>query len=309
MKRYFALLVQSYIFIAVISLLAGLLFADELAAYAYLGTVFLQIIFFLSALKIDFEALRKAAGAWKSLIVVNLFMLIVLPALTYVIALLVVPQLAVALMLLAAMPAGLTTPLLTEVVKGNMELSLILTITTSLLAPITIPLVLAVLIGAQVELSLLEMFLKLVNILVVPFVVALITKRFFHVQVSRSMYTFKPISLLLLGGLIAVLVAPQADYILEALQSSAWVLLVMIVFYILLHVAGYYLTPWLPHADRVTVAVSVTYMNFVLSLFIASEFIKDPVVMMALVVQIVPWALMLIPFKYMINKINGYGLH
>ncbi len=309
MIKYFALLVQSYIFIAVISLLAGLLFADALTPYAYLGTLFLQIIFFLSALKIDFTALSRAASSWKSLVLINFFMLILLPVITYVIALALVPDLAVALMLLAAMPAGLTTPLLTEVVKGNMELSLILTITTSLLAPITIPLVLAALIGAQVELSLLEMFLKLVNILVIPFIIALITKRFFHVQVSRSMYTFKPISLLLLGGLIAVLVAPQATYILAGLQSSAWVLVVMIVFYVLLHAAGYYLTPWLSHPDRVTVAVSVTYMNFVLALFVGSEFIKDPVVMMALVVQIVPWALMLVPFKYMIHKINGYGLH
>jgi BASS family bile acid:Na+ symporter len=208
-------------------------------------------------------------------------------------------------MLLAAMPAGMTTPLLTEVVKGNVEYALALTVTTSLLAPLSIPLVLYFLVGEVVEVSFIEMFLKLLQVIVVPFFLAVFVKKFFHVHVTRSQYTFKPISLALLGVLIAIIIAPQAYAVLAASDQFLRYLVIAILFYALMHFVGYVLVGWKKHKERLTVMVSVVYMNFVLALYLAGVYFNEPEVVIPLVIQIIPWALMLLPFQKILQLIRS----
>ena len=298
LARIFAGLVQSYLFLIVLALSAGLLFPQYVGLLAPFATFFLQVIFFLTSLKLKPETVLKETRNYKMLIVANVFMLLLLPAVVFVVADWLVPSMAVALLLLAAMPSGMTAPLLVEVIGGKAGMALLLTLTTSLLAPFTIPFVVGVFAGHAITVSALTMFWSLVKVIVIPFVLAQIVRRLLGKRLQPTFITYKPISLVLLSLLIAGVVAKQADVIIAGIGQSILVqLAVLFVFIALLLVVGYFVAFWRGKADKRTVAVCMTFMNFTLAIYLAGSFFSDPLVLLAAVLVIFPWSLMLLPYK------------
>jgi predicted Na+-dependent transporter len=118
------------------------------------------------------------------------------------------------------MPSGMTSPLLVEVVKGNTGLALVLTLTTALLAPFTIPLIIQTLAGTAVTVSALTMFGKLAIVIILPFALAQLVRHFWRRHLKITFFTFKPISLIFLGLLIAGEIAKQAWVITNGFGSS-----------------------------------------------------------------------------------------
>lgn len=296
-------LLESYVFVMCLALLAGLFWADRLVVITPYTTLLLQIIFLLTSLKLEPRQIFKEAKDIKMVALSNIFMLLVLPAATYIVANLTVPSLAVPLMLLAAMPSGMTSPLLTAVVGGNQGLALVLTVTTSLLAPISIPLVLQFFAGTAVTVGFWAMFVKLIQIIVVPFVIAQGLRHIWHRQLKVTYFTFKPISILLLGFLIAGSVANQASIILEKVGPWFFTQLgVLLIFVAALLVIGYFVAFWRHCQDRLTIAVCLTFMNFTLAIYLAGNYFTDPIVLTSTILVILPWALLLLPFKYIVRK-------
>ncbi len=301
--RLFLTLLESYLFIVLAALMAGLFFADTFVALNPYTTLFLQIIFLLTSLKLDLKEVMKEAKDIKMVVLSTLFMLLILPAITFIIANQISPSLAIPLMLLAAMPSGMTSPLLAEVVGGKQSLALVLTITTSLLAPFTIPLVINVFAGTAVTVSAMTMFTSLFTVIVIPFAIAQIIRHFWHRQLKITFFTFKPISLLLLGLLIAGAVAKQSSIIFQSIGPAMLIqIVVLFIFVALLLIAGYHVSFWRNCSDRLTIAVCLTFLNFTLAIYLANAFFSDPNVLTMSVLIIFPWALMLLPFKYIVRK-------
>lgn len=298
-------LLESYVFILLLSLTLGLLIPQYAIHLAGWTSIFLGIIFFLSALKIDLKEVLTYLNDRKMVVMANAVMLIGLPIVIYFVTRLVYPELAVAFMLLSAMPAGMTSPLLAEICGGKQSLALVITITTSLLAPFTIPLMVKFLAGADVHVDTLGMFISLVKVIFIPFVLANVVKYFWHHKIKATYYTFKPISTLLLGLLIMGIVAKQADTILSGLnlkflfQVSALFLL-----YALFHVVGYYVAWWRKPNDRVTITICLAYNNFTLAIYLAGKFFNDPNIVVPVVLSVLPWSLLIIPFKYYTKKLK-----
>lgn len=299
MLRRLRQIVESYLFILCASIVVGLLVpaARNLAAW---GTFFLQVIFFLSSLKLDVRDVARHAKDWKLLLLANGFMLIGLPILVRFGAPVIVPDLAFSLFLLAAMPAGMTSPLLVEVVGGNHALALVLTVATSLLAPLTVPFITAVAYGTTVHVDAIGMFRNLLLVIVIPFMCAVVLRRLVPAAAHRINPRSKPFSVLLLGFLVAGAVAKQAQPILTSTQEGWGILRTLAVlyfFFFLLHLFGYAIAWWKPREERKTVAVCLTYMNFTLAIFLATTFFPTPDVLLPLVLSIVPWATLLPVWK------------
>lgn len=308
--KLFLYLLESYIFVVASALVIGLLFADHVSILTRYTTIFLQIIFFLSSLKLDPRNLIKETRDIKTILAANAFMLLILPAVVYLIAAPLLPTLAIPLLLLAAMPSGMTTPLLAEVIGGKQGIALAITITSSLLAPLTIPLVIQVFARTAVSVDAFDMFFKLLAVIVLPFAVAQLVRFFFHRKLQVTYFTFKPISIALLGLLIAGAVAKQAPVILANLNTSMLLKLTLLfVFLTVLFVVGYYVAFWKKHAERVTIAVSVTFLNFTLAIYLASTFFDDPDVVLMSVLVIFPWVLMLLPFKVAVQFLAPKKTH
>jgi BASS family bile acid:Na+ symporter len=260
------------------------------------NTFFLQVIFFLSCLKIDLKQMKGAAKDWKFLSLANLLMLIIFPVLTWLIINPLYPDMGLALFLLAAMPVGMTAPLLVEVAGGKQTIAMVLTVTTSLLAPITIPLLTKFLYGTTVSVDALGMFKQLALVIFVPFILAMIVRRLIPATIQKIKPATKPISIILLGLLIIGAVAAQAPAIIS-LSHNWWQLFVAIgalyVFFLATHLVGYYAFWWKKHEDKNTASISLTYNNFTLAIFLASQFFPKPEVLLPLVLSILPWATLL----------------
>lgn len=303
--NYFRVLLESYVFILLLSLTIGLLLPQYAILFAPYGTFFLGIIFFLSALKIDLKEILKYLKDKKMVVAVNFVMLIGLPVVVYYAMLFIYPDLAIAFLLLAAMPAGMTSPLLSEICGGKQSLALVLTISTSLLAPFTVPLMVGFLAGATVQVDTLGMFLSLVKVIFIPFILANFVKYFWHHKIKATYYTFKPISTILLGLLIMGIVAKQAETILGGLNVTFLIeVAALFVLFAFFHAVGYYTVWWRKRDDRVTITICLTYLNFTLAIFLAGKFFDDPRIVVPVVLSVLPWSLLIIPFKYLTKKLK-----
>lgn len=300
-----AQLLESYVLILFIALFVGLVFADAIAPISAYGPFLLAAIFFVSALKIDFKEVRRCFRDPWMIIVTNVIMLLVFPTLIYGLSLAVLPQYAIAFLILAAMPCGMTCPLLAEVTGGKQDLALVLTVTTSLLAPLTIPLILGFFAGSEVAVSFSSMFMTLFEVVILPIALANIVKALWDKKISAASYAFKPVSITLLGLLIMGIVAKQAHTILEALRGSFLISLVALFFlFAFFHLIGYVATPWRPRPDRLTVSVCLTYMNFTLAIFLVGEFFTDSNIVVPVILSTLPWSLMIVPYKAVVKKLG-----
>lgn len=302
--------IESYIFVLAAALAFGL-FVPHAKALAPWSAFFLQIIFFFSSLKLQFSDVRRHATDWKLLVIANLVMLIGLPLLTRLIAPSLVPDLAFSLFLLSAMPVGMTSPLLVEVVGGKQELALVLTVVSSLVAPLSIPFVTHIAYSASVRVDIWNMVQTLFLVICIPFALAVVAKFFLPKLVNRVNPHTKPLSILLLGGLIAGAISQQARTILDGAISGrtiGYTILVLCAYFVCLHIIGYWALWWKSPEERRTVAVCLTYMNFTLAIFLAGKFFPQPHIVLPLVLSMIPWVFCLPAWKKISARMLAHSL-
>jgi predicted Na+-dependent transporter len=288
-------------------LMLGLSFPQTLSTFAPYVTVMLGGIFFLAALTISVKDIRAYASDFTLVGVVVFLMLVAFPIGVFYAVEALYPPLALPLFLLAAMPTGMTAPLLTELAGGKRSLALVLTVTTSVLAPFSIPLLAELLLGSSVSVDVWGMFRNLLIIIGVPFLLAHLLR---GVAPRVAQYVGKrnrlP-SIFLLGFLVASIVAGQAHILLGGLDALyvAGVLGALIVVFVLLHILGYILVFWRSKEERIAISVCITYMNFTLALYVANTFFPQENAVVPIMLAIVPWTLMINAFRIVAQARKG----
>lgn len=303
MKKIFNainIITKSHYVVIGLAFLIGIVYSDNIVWLSEYSVFILATIFFLSSLKIDLKEIREHLVDKKMIFLSNFFMLFLLPVVVYFVFNLFWPSLSIAFLLLASMPVGMTSPLLAEISGGRQSLALVITVTTSLLAPITVPLVIDLLVGTSVHVDIFKMFFLLVKVIYIPFILAQLFKRFWQQEINKISNTFKPISVILLGLLIMVIVAKQADAIVGGFNLGGIILL--FIFFLALHFVGYFIAFWRDKRDRITITVCLTYMNFTLAIELANDFFNEPNIVIPVILSVIPWAIMFIPFKYLTNR-------
>lgn len=288
--------------VLMVALFLGLIFPTWFGAWQPYSPLFLQVIFFLTSLRIDFRGVWQELQDWPMLLWVTAFMLIGLPLLVFLVVPPLFPPLFVPLFLLAAMPVGMTTPLLIRLMGLNPSLALALSLTTSWLAPLTVPLLVEWFVGSQYDIALTPFFLTLVSVTVLPLVLAQGVRRLWPQLIERTARAHKPLSLFMVGFLIAAV----AGYYQAALMQRFTLeyglgLLVMTLFFLLVHGLGYWLAWWRSERDRLTITFSVVYMNFTLAIFIAEKFFGDPTVIFYTILSILPWNIGMLIFQHVVR--------
>lgn len=296
-----------YIIILSLSLLIGIWFANFAIVLSPLVTIFLASIFFLSALKINLKDVAEYATRKKTIVLFTLLSLIALPVAVFFITKLIAPELAVALMILATMPPGMTSPLLAEIAGGKQSLALVLTVVASLLAPFTVPIIIKALSGASVQVSILTMFKSLAQVIFIPFVLANVVKYVLPGVISRTQAYYKTASIVLLGLLITGIVSRQAPLIKGSLTGDAEAihyLLALFTIFIVFHVIGYFVFSGGDHSERITITVCFAYVNFTLAIYLVDKFFNDPHVIVPVVLSVLPWSILLVPFRWLTSRIS-----
>lgn len=134
----------------------------------------------------------------------------IMPALAWILAkaFSLPPELAVGVILVGACPGGTSSNVMTYLAKGDVPLSVSITMTTTILAPLVTPVLAWSLAGAWIEVSLKAMMLSIAYVVVLPIVLGICANHFFGGFVRRAIKMLPMISVvsivLIVGGVVAV---------------------------------------------------------------------------------------------------------
>ncbi len=295
----------------VVALAAGLVFPDWFRSAHGLTTLFLQSIFFISGLRIDLSSLLSELKDAKLLLAVGFLRLIAFPLFVAGLSRVFFPDLLAPLVLLSAMPAGMTSPLFVDMIRGNVPLSLFVTAGTSIFSVATLPMVLSLLSSSEMTFESGMIFRTLLFTMLLPLFAAQIVRlfpfgrRLIHTSQGLSRTT----SVVLLWLLIATIASKHSAGILAGLMSgiSLKAILLLSGFFLLFHIACYWATFWRNKKDRLTVTLSLSYMNFTLAIFLAETFFRDPVLVMVVILSMLPWNAGLLLFQWFVRR-SGWVL-
>jgi len=190
--------------------------------------VVLGSMIFASSFRIDLTEIRRFNVPQIGIFWVARFLL--LPGLLFFITAWLYRPLAPAILLFALMPAGVVSPGVSSMYKGNTSLSIFIVIVSSILAPFVVPPVLSLLLSQQVVVETRGIFQTLVVTVFIPLALHLPFRR--SKRFSRWMNDHDALFVVpAICILVILVISKQADYILgHALQSVVYLLVAMVVF-------------------------------------------------------------------------------
>lgn len=117
-------------------------------------------------------------------------------------------DLAAGVILVGTCPGGTSSNVMTYLSKGDVALSVSMTMTTTILAPIVTPLLTWWLAGAWIEISLSAMMISILKMVVAPIVLGIVINTLFRSTVERAIKVLPLISVtsivLIVGGVVSV---------------------------------------------------------------------------------------------------------
>lgn len=141
----------------------------------------------------------------------------VMPLIAWILATLLSlpPELAAGVILVGTCPGGTASNVMTYLAKGDLALSVSITMASTLLAPLVTPLLTWWLAGAWIKVSLADMMLSIVQVVIAPIVLGIIVNHLFGDFIKRVVKLLPLVSivaiLLIVGGVVAVNAARILD--------------------------------------------------------------------------------------------------
>ncbi len=118
------------------------------------------------------------------------------------------PELAAGVILVGTCPGGTSSNVMTYLARGDVALSVSMTMTTTILAPIVTPLLTWWLAGAWVDISLTAMMLSIFQVVILPIVLGIVLNTLFEAQIQKAVKILPLISvmaiILIVGGVVSV---------------------------------------------------------------------------------------------------------
>jgi predicted Na+-dependent transporter len=199
----------------------------------------------------------------------------------------VVPQYALALLLLSGTATGVSAPFFTSVAEGNVVLALVMAAATSLILPLSLPLMCQVMAGQSFDFDLIGMALLLSAIIFLP----LATVWLGRLVVPRALNQLGKVSFPLSLGVMSVInfgaFGRYADYL---TGNPAQILMSTLISFALLIVQG--VLGWLvfrngDSPDRLAAVGSVIWINNVLVIVLGTE-LGDPLTSVLAAIYMIP---------------------
>ncbi len=246
-------------------------------------------LLFLSFLGVNLVHVRSELKQPVRLAVQILLQFILLPlALFAVLRSAGLPTYATAAMLLAAMPAGLGSPVFTAIARGRMETSVVYSVITHLLVPVTVPLLFWIATNVAVQVDSIAIAKQLALLVGIPMVLAAVMRTYAAGAVECTRSLRKPASILALAAVAYIAITPHAGTIRSDVLSVIPLLVGLYVFYVVLCLAAFACTVGRMPEERAAIIVSRIYMNNALAIVLATKFFSKDVAF-AMILAEIPW--------------------
>ena len=118
------------------------------------------------------------------------------------------PQLAVGMILVGACPGGTSSNVMTYLARGDVALSVSMTMTTTILSPVVTPILMYCFAGAWIDIPFWSMMGSIAQVVILPIVLGIIINRLFEADVKKFVKILPTVSItaivLIVGGVVAV---------------------------------------------------------------------------------------------------------
>ena len=289
---------NNFIYALLISLLLGFLIPGLEKIPSQTLLFFLGGMIFVSSFQITISEIRKINPVQVGGFYLGRYIL--LPFLLWFIAMQINVSLAIGVLLLSLVPAGVASPGVSNIYKGNISLSILIVIASSLLAPFVIPVLLELAISQQVELDTAGIFKTLLFTVFLPLLLHYPFRKFakFKLWIRQNDSLF---IVPFIGILIILVISKQKGYIVENLMTvGGYVLATFIVFGV------YYLFGWFASLkgiimNKISYALASGVNNTALGIVLGFLYFP-PEVSIFLVTSELAWVFGMIIFKGYLNR-------
>jgi predicted Na+-dependent transporter len=264
--------------------------------------ILLCAMLFLVFLKIDALEILEKMRNYKLMIFIGSFYMLIIPVLFFFMFRIFDNDLALSILLLTAMPAGVSSPALTDIVKGNISLAMSITIFTQLIAPFTVPLLFWLIDVKGLEINKLLILKDIAVLVFLPLILSQVIKRYFQGAINKSQQFFTSANIIILFVFVYLVISSQEDIILDNPVSLIWKTAVLYLVFILLHFIGYLICYKENKEDKIAFSVTAAYMNNGMAIVLASTYF-GPNILVLMVLSEIPWNTLLAPFKRIVRHL------
>lgn len=269
----------------------------------YVPKILLGMMLFIVFLKIDALQILEHVRNYKLMIYIAFIYMFIIPVIFFFSINIFSHELAIGILLLTAMPAGVSTPALTDIAKGNVSLSMSLAIVSQLIAPFTVPLLFWLIDFKGHSIDKLLILKDMAIIVFLPMIISQVIKKYFPLTIKKTQHLFTSLNVLLLFAFVYVAIASQRNTILENPVVLVWKIALLYLVFIILHVIGYLICFKQNKENRIAVAIGAAYMNNGMAIVLAASYFK-PEILVLMVLSELPWNTLLGPFKRVISQLK-----
>lgn len=286
--------------ILIAAVLLGLWLPVQFGAPPIVPKILLIMMLFLAFLKIDALEVLENIRNFRLMIYIAAIYMLAIPLLFFFSTRIFDSELAVGILLLTAMPAGVSTPVLTDIAKGNISLSMSLVIVSQLLAPFTVPFLFWLVDINSLEIDKLLILKDIAILVFLPLVISQVVKKYLPRAIIKTQHLFTSANVILLFSFVYVTVSSQRNVIVENPAGLIWKVAVLYLVFLLLHIIGYMICPKEKRENRIAIAIGAAYMNNGMAIVLAVSYFK-PEILVLMVLSELPWNTLLAPFKKIVR--------
>jgi predicted Na+-dependent transporter len=200
------------------------------------------------------------------------------------------------------MPAGVSTPALTDMLKGNIPLAMSIALVTQVIAPFTVPFLFWMIGTGGLEINKLLLFKDIAILVFLPLIAAQVIKKLIPVAIKKSQHLFTSANVFLLFSFVYVAISSQRNIILGNPVSLIWKTVLLYLVFIMLHAVGYIICHRKSKEDKIALSVTAAYMNNGLAIVLASAYF-GPEILVLMVLSEIPWNTLLAPFRRIVSNL------
>ena len=227
MKKFSSFVTKNMALLVVAFAVVGIIFPASFKWAAPQITMLLGVVMFGMGMTLRVEDFKEIFRRPRDVLIGLLAQFSIMPLLAYGLAIIfqLPAELAAGVILVGTCPGGTASNVMTYLAKGDLALSVSISMASTILAPIVTPLLTWLLAGAWINVSFVDMMLSIVQVVIAPILLGIIVNQLFADFVKRVVKILPVISivaiLLIVGGVVSV----DADKI---LQTGLTIMLVVV---------------------------------------------------------------------------------
>lgn len=264
-----------------------------------------MIMLFLVFLKTDILQVIMKMQNYRLMAFIVFLNMVVIPLLFFLVINTFNHNLAIGILLLISMPAAVASPALTDIVKGNIALSLSIVITTTIVAPITVPLLFWFIQFNELSVNPWWLFKDLALLMFIPLVTSQLIKKYASRFIEKKSHLFTSVNIIILSLMVYTVMGSQRDVIINDFIKFLWQTGFLYLVFILLHVLGYFTGFAEDNKGKIATTIGSAYRNNGMAIVLAALYFEPSIVVLMVLTEF-PWNTLLIPFKRFVQHRQKY---